>query len=973
MLTVAQRPDAYLYQNSPPEYGEDPYYYSRWSAAHLPLVYKISTDKSPVNTFDEIDNFTGVYSSNGYATFDLSGTYQSYIIGSKVKVTGDVYDGIYEVKDVVAGEYIVLDILFRETDSGTLVKYFENYQVLVKLYAGIATGHPLASTDPMTYIGTFAIAPNHSNIAIIDVSYLVKQKINQNNDIEGTGRPNDLNAWTSFYIEYAETYDEYAGSIPYTFTSDYEVDTLDGCTSLYITNGSFESDLSGWDQNTLAGRVSYPWLWDTGTAKVTAPIAGLFSQSQVFSQEINFLANTQYQLTIVWRCVCASYDKDWSFNVYASDNLILTEGSYDQIFYRGSENSVSEQTTVINFTLNSPRAYLAFFILFPSASTSSYFYVKSVSLLGEQDCKAYIYGHNGTRQFYDLVKNQRVVYGGNMAEYVMNYNPQNVLGKFLTRFETPTIFDGKYFDVSCIIPQATLDIPATEDGLVYRINQYVDDELVSTSETEILNSGDGVYRLRVDDKITQKDATIQLLRKQTNIYWDSIYLINSDSFFVGVGNNFTEVALDVGYIAKDSFVYGINSAIIVASTGFQTKVYSYIENVLTTLTTQTFDCDFLYCVDNLNWIIKNNGTSAYSLISIGGVIDLEDTGATHYVYGVAGINMNNIYICNQSPFGLAQVRKRLSNGLWELVYSFPSGQGFNNGIPSRIAITENYIYVIYTDGAAKVKRISLVDYSTTDYTLEVNSGKGIGLISDTEIVAVTDTHVFFLVGSSYVQDADFDTIRTISGDIGATITDCFYDGTGLATITTTERVYQKQNGTWTTGVGGDYTVGSGFSQYSSRYLADNLVFEVSEVKQLKLDTSCHKNSIYLSWINSLGNWEYFLFTARKTYEKVVDNVTSTRRNIFANFPDNFISETDQDKIRIEAYDKVTVRSQYVSKDQLDIISEIITSIRVQAWYSTTDKITVIVDSKKVTKYSDGDKLYAIEFDIIYPMSQTISQ
>ena len=272
MLTVTQRPDAYLYENNPPLYGEDPYYYSRWSAAHLPLVYKISNTKFPTNSEDSIDSYTEVLNRNGYARFNLSGSgYENYIVGEKVRVTGSIYSGIYEVKEVVAGEYITLNITYSATSTGTIQRYYENYSVLVKLYAGIPPEHPLQAIDPMSYVGTFAIAPNLSNISIIDVADLVKQKINQNNDINGTGRPNDLNAWTSFYIEYAETYDTYASAFPETYVSDYEIDTLEGCTSLSITNGNFASNLNGWLQTSNPfGFQSLTWLYDSGGAKATA-------------------------------------------------------------------------------------------------------------------------------------------------------------------------------------------------------------------------------------------------------------------------------------------------------------------------------------------------------------------------------------------------------------------------------------------------------------------------------------------------------------------------------------------------------------------------------------------------------------------------------------------------------------------------------------------------------------------------------
>jgi hypothetical protein len=359
---------------------------------------------------------------------------------------------------------------------------------------------------------------------------------------------------------------------------------------------------------------------------------------------------------------------------------------------------------------------------------------------------------------------------------------------------------------------------------------------------------DGTYQifeqeLNFDETFCNSCVEIKICTKQEN--WDAIYLNSTDSFFVGKGNNFTEVALDSGYVAIDSYVYAVNSAVVVALSGGGTKVYSYINNILTTLITEPlFAGYYLYCLDNLNWVTKNNGTSAFSLVSINGVISLEDTGASHYPYGVVGLDISNVYQCNQSPFAIAQVRKRLSTGLWALVYSFANGQNFTSDIPSRMAITSNYIYVVYKQsGDAKVKRISLVDFSATDYTLEANNERGISVLSDTEIVAVTDTHVFFLIGSSYVQDTTFDTIRTSSGDTGATITDCYYDADGLVTITTTERIYQKQNGTWTTGVGGDYAVGNNFRQYSSRYRIESINHAKSE-PIIVADDECLKKIEY---------------------------------------------------------------------------------------------------------------------------------
>ena len=203
-LSVIQRPDANLYVNDPPQYQEQPYYYSRWSAAFLPLVYKISNTKFPTNTEDAVDTYTAVTNNNGFAKFDLAGTaYQTYIRGEKVTINGTVYSGVYEVI-AIQGDQLTLNVAFSETDTGTANKYYDNYATLVRLYAGVPAYHPYAAQDPMTLIGTFSIAPNLSNIAVIDVADLVRQKISKDNDLSASGRPNDLDAWTCFYIVYAK-------------------------------------------------------------------------------------------------------------------------------------------------------------------------------------------------------------------------------------------------------------------------------------------------------------------------------------------------------------------------------------------------------------------------------------------------------------------------------------------------------------------------------------------------------------------------------------------------------------------------------------------------------------------------------------------------------------------------------------------------------------------------------------------------
>jgi hypothetical protein len=978
MLTVTQRPDAYLYENNPPEYGEDPYYYSRWSAAHLPLVYKISNTKFPTNSEDTIDSYTEVLNRNGFARFNLAGSaYENYIVGEKVKVTGSVYSGIYEVKEVVAGEYITLNISYSETSTGAIQRYYENYSVLVKLYAGIPPEHPLQATDPMSYVGTFAIAPNLSNVSIIDVADLVKQKINQNNDINGTGRPNDLNAWTSFYIEYAETYDTYASAYPETYVSGYTTDILDTCTTTTIANGEFTSNLDGWSQiNSAIGSVySTAWAWNSGTARVTPSSPNLGNWSKYLYQELNFIASKSYTINLKYLISLSSVLRyECSIKLFASDSLAVTPPN-DVIYSAGYVTNANEDVN-ITFTLNEPKKYLIIYFQFPLSSSSYYAEVSSISIVEDvsEDCKAYIFAENGTRQFYDGLTRQRTTYGGNMAEYVMNYNTQQILGKFLTRFETPLLFPNNYFDISCIIPQTTIDIPFTEDGLIYRLNRYDESgELIDTLDTEIENNGDGVYRLRIDDKIgSSLSVSLQLVRNQTNTDWFSVYGIGTAFYFIGSFDTYTSFALTANYNVEKVFVTDYGKAVILALNPFsnRSEVYTYIDGTSTNYLggDVSFVGNYLYALDTDNWVVANNGASGNILTCIDANVNIEPMGITPYVQGVVMSSNGTIYIIAQAPFGDTEIYKRVSNGVWVLEYTFSTtALNIISDASIKIDIHEDILYIPYHFmGQIQVLKYPLA--TGQGQAIDVIAGtneNSISVLDENNIAVCTTANLYIYNGTSFVQDSGINTIMSSNSD-STNINTIKIESEDVIRVVTGERIYTRVNGTWSTGGGGSYSAPNNFTTISGKELSEVVELKVSEQKTIEINQECAKQSIYLSWINSLGNWEHFLFTARKSYEKKTDNTVTVRRNILANFPNDFTSETQDDKIRIDSNDIVTVRSQFVTKDRLDVISEIISSIRVQAWISTTEKITVIVDTDSIKKYSDGDKLYAIEFDIIYP-------
>jgi hypothetical protein len=123
--------------------------------------------------------------------------------------------------------------------------------------------------------------------------------------------------------------------------------------------------------------------------------------------------------------------------------------------------------------------------------------------------------------------------------------------------------------------------------------------------------------------------------------------------------------------------------------------------------------------------------------------------------------------------------------------------------------------------------------------------------------------------------------------------------------------------------------------------------------------------IYITWLNYLGGFEYFLFTARKDYGTEVEEVVEQDKNIFNNWPSSYgaFADTIKRQVYRKTRDYIIVRSQHLTRDQLDAIQWIKKSPLVQIIESRTNRRTVLVDADSFIKYSENDDLYSIQFVI----------
>jgi len=143
---------------------------------------------------------------------------------------------------------------------------------------------------------------------------------------------------------------------------------------------------------------------------------------------------------------------------------------------------------------------------------------------------------------------------------------------------------------------------------------------------------------------------------------------------------------------------------------------------------------------------------------------------------------------------------------------------------------------------------------------------------------------------------------------------------------------------------------------------------ISETKTVEIDTKCSDVCLKLSWLNNMGGFEYWKFTAFKDNNVEIGDTGETSVNLITSWPQSYGEFADTEKRR-ETFRNSTkqllVRSQNITKSQADALATIKSSPLVQILNTVYDKRTVIVDKNSFTIYNDNDKLFSCQFTITY--------
>lgn len=193
---------------------------SKWVTAHLPVQFRIESERFPVNTIDDIDSVASVEEGDGgLALFILAGTYEDYEVGEYVKISNATiggYDGVFRIVEALYPTELLLEVSFLGNATADLQRYYRNYAIKIDVWAGIPNGHQLQTRRPIERKTEKPLLyrPRTDNIAYVDISDFVRADLpNIDNNLcervintdDSTAPDTDL--WTSFYIAYSEVWD----------------------------------------------------------------------------------------------------------------------------------------------------------------------------------------------------------------------------------------------------------------------------------------------------------------------------------------------------------------------------------------------------------------------------------------------------------------------------------------------------------------------------------------------------------------------------------------------------------------------------------------------------------------------------------------------------------------------------------------------------------------------------------------------
>jgi len=508
------------------------------------------------------------------------------------------------------------------------------------------------------------------------------------------------------------------------------------------------------------------------------------------------------------------------------------------------------------------------------------------------------------------------IYSGAMSEYLM----VNSSSKFLTLFDQPVIFPGKYFDIS----------------FISEFFQTFTNQLLSAFTN---NSTGTAWTLSATPSVTLADgASSQLLS-----------VLFTQGFKSGVTYR---VAVNINYT-------GASTTVLTAS--IESAANTNVNFVQTFLNTGAN----VFTVD-----LTAAGDYSYLVFR---VVDTAGGGGGDY-----GLNNYWIYPVDDTSYAKIELRQ---GGISSFVDAFDEGvyrvkleEPNCNASSMEVSLYKGLISPTplpteWTETAAWTSKgfntLTWVDASSP-YTQPESYFDLVDLIAGDKViidigVALSGTFSGTVTVTGVISDGP-STVISESPNPSISLT------TGQSGTLSFNRAVN------TTTTNGRFNISIGLSGTGSVTLVLTIPEtyivvsdQISETKTIKIDCNCampqSEGGMNLSWLNCLGGYDHWFFTTEQEKQINVLETATTDDNIFPNWHNSygeFARGITRQTYR-KAKNRIKLTSQLCTLDQLKGLQYIRTSPVVTITNSIYDTRVIIIDDESFTLYTQGDKQYFISF------------
>lgn len=536
------------------------------------------------------------------------------------------------------------------------------------------------------------------------------------------------------------------------------------------------------------------------------------------------------------------------------------------------------------------------------------------------------------------------IYSGFLSEYIIGVDTSSA--KFLTLFDTPVLFSGQYFDLSFIL----------DNGIESQIPD-LEDMLDSGSEW-VLGSTPS-FNATAPDVSTFLYATARQYKLGKDYTFNYQFSILGSG--VGLSLSFQIHFLDSSFssIANEGLTYTTNgtkndSLTIpgIDTAGSSTQI-AYIA-VVVNLATSTGAINTVLEALSIDSGSVTEFSLVKQLILNGDMVDFEISTIDPGDQGIYRVSIEQDCDYSQYNVFIADGTEAIvAPSLWTNAAGSFDTKGAT-AFQEAITTTDNIITAFQ---GLNVPVGNVVEFSVTiqivgTWTPQVGEDGGIGIgfyLGDSAGANVSDN----------ITEGIVELSGTVSEGNAYTANGTFEINVKLISTGAAERLY----------IVFSEKIASGTSDIIITMPVGSFAFPdaVSETKSVDINCECENQSFDLSWLNYLGGFDYWRFTAEKEYDVDIVETGVTTNNIFPEWPNSYgeFSDTIRQQTFRDSKEKIVVRSQLMTLEQLNAVSFIRTSPLVQIVNSIYDRRTVIVDSDSFKKYDEADNMFSITFTIEY--------